>query len=113
MTTPSSPKIWVSPLVTVSFVTIAVTGILLFFHIKNGAIEFLHEWAGWVFIAAGLVHLFLHWRAILGYLRLRRGQVSAILGLAVLVTLLAIGLGRKQERHGPQRGERPPTEVGK
>lgn len=98
---PSKPSL--SPFVAVAFAVISVTGVLLFFHVKNGPIMVLHEWFGWAFVVAGLIHLILNWRPLLGYLRLKCGCVS--LGVALLLTVGLAVAGLNHGHQGP--GGRP------
>ncbi len=108
MKTPSSPKAWLSPFVAVAFAVIAATGVLLFFHVKNGPIMGLHEWFGWLFVIAGIVHLLLNLRPLLAHLRRPAGVVSVAVAL-VLVAFLWLG-GAQHEAEHHRRGygaERP------
>ncbi len=95
-------KVSLSPFVAVAFVVISVTGGLLFFHVKNGPIMALHEWFGWLFVVAGLVHALLNIRPLLAYLR----QPAALLSVGVAGTLaLALwGLGALHEGEHQRRG---------
>ena len=109
MKTPSSPKGWLSPFITIAFVVLAATGGLLFFHIKNGPIMALHEWFGWLFVVAGTVHTALNLRPLLAYLRRPVAWIS--LGTAAaLVGLLALG-GAQHERGHHGRGHGPAPEA--
>lgn len=101
-----SARPYLSPFVTVAFAVIAVTGGLLFFHVKNGPIMALHEWFGWLFVVAGVVHALLNLRPLLAYLRRPAALVS--LGVAaVLALLLAVG-GARHEREHHRHGDGPP-----
>lgn len=91
-------RTWISPLVTISFAVMGTTGILMFFHIKNGALVTLHEWVGWGFVIFGLVHLFLNWRSLFSYLKHWNGIVSVALGV-ILVAGLAV-MGTTKQGHG-------------
>jgi hypothetical protein len=88
-----------SPFVAVGFAVISITGILLFFHVKNGPIISLHEWFGWAFVAAGVIHVLLNLSPLLAYLRLRKGLLS--LGAALVLTL-GLGLFGLTRREGPR-----------
>lgn len=105
MKPPHSPKTWLSPFVTVAFAVISITGALLFFHVKNGSVLALHEWFGWLFIAAGLVHLVMNFRPLAAYLRWPAARVSLVVA-GVLVALLWIGGARHEGEHG-RRGHAP------
>ena len=93
-----------SPFVAFAFLVVSVTGVLLFFHIKNGALVTLHEWFGWGFLAVGCIHLTLNLRAFASYLKTRGGLLA--LALAVVLTVVIAALGSTRKGHGhPQAGE--------
>ena len=98
MKTPFLDKTWLSPFVSIAFLVIAATGVLLFFHVKNGPIMALHEWFGWLFVVAGIVHLLLNLRALLAHLRRPAGVVSVAVAL-VLVAFLWLGGARHEGAH--------------
>lgn len=101
-TFPSKPSL--SPFVAVAFLVISVTGVLLFFHVKNGPIMVLHEWFGWTFVVAGLVHVLLNIKPLFSYLRLRSGLASLAVALIVTAVLAIAGLNHKG---GPRRDHGP------
>jgi hypothetical protein len=95
-------KVAVSPFVAVAFAVIGVTGVLLFFHVKNGPVMVLHEWFGWAFVLGGAVHLLLNFRPLLAYLRQRAGVTSLACALVLVAALFAAGLHQPAHgHHGP------------
>ena len=60
---------WATPLTVGSFLIMGVTGTLMFFHLDEGLNKGLHEWAGWVMLAAVGVHIVLNWRAFQLYFK--------------------------------------------
>ena len=111
MKTPSTSKTWLSPFVAVAFAVIAVTGVMLFFHIKSGPIMALHEWFGWLFAIAGTVHLLLNLRPLLAYLRRPVALISLGVGLALVALLWFGGAQHEKEHHerGYGRGQSAPS----
>lgn len=102
-------KTWLSPFVGVAFSVISVTGVLLFFHVKNGSVMALHEWFGWLFILSGLVHVALSFRALTAYLR--RPAALIALGVAGVVAAgLWLGGAAHDGHHGPH-GHGPECEI--
>lgn len=84
-----SPRSWATPLVIAAFGLMAVTGMLMFFHVQPGLSKAVHEWAGWVFLVGAGAHLALNWRAFTLYLRRPAARAilaagGAALGLALL-----------------------------
>jgi hypothetical protein len=96
-------RVWLSPLTTVTFLAIGMTGVLMFFHVRAGAINVLHEIAGLLFVVVGLTHLVVNWKTLVGYLRQRAAQVALAVGLLLCVALLALGAGH-EEHHGRPAG---------
>jgi hypothetical protein len=100
---------WLSPVVSIAFAVIAITGLLLFFHIKNGSIVTLHEWAGWGFVIAGLVHVLLNWNLLVSYLKRRSALIAIGISLLMVVGLTVAGAAK---RHGGPRSASTPAIVG-
>ena len=53
---------WVTPLVGGSFLLIAVTGILMFFHVDTGLNKVAHEWLGLLMVVAIILHIMLNFK---------------------------------------------------
>jgi nitroreductase len=83
----STSRTCVSPIVAVTFVIVSVTGILMLLHVQASGINNLHEWIGVLFVAAGLFHLVLNWKAFLPYLKKRIGVAAAAFALLLGVAL--------------------------
>lgn len=75
---------WVTPLLTGAFALMAVTGILMFFHLDSGLNKLAHEWVGWVMVAAVLLHLAISWFGFKRYFT-QPGKARPILALSALV----------------------------
>jgi hypothetical protein len=104
---------WLTPLLTGSFVLLAVTGVLLFFHLSSPLARASHEWPSWIFLVAAILHLVLNARPLLAALRphLARATVAAF----ALVALAAIftggehsGPGGAGRHHGPPGASESP-----
>ncbi len=106
MKTPFLDKTWLSPFVSIAFLVIAATGVLLFFHVKNGPIMALHEWFGWLFVAAGLVHVLLNLRPLAAYLRRPSAWAAVAVALVLGALLVVGGAQHDREHHRPGHGER-------
>lgn len=102
-------RTWLSPFTTVIFVAIAVSGVLMFFQVRFGGITVLHEFAGLLFVGAGVLHLAIHWKTLMGYFRHRTAQV--IFGFALVACLALLVFGSSHQGHS-ERGRRGPPDVG-
>lgn len=105
---PSKPSL--SPFVAIAFLVISATGVLLFFHVKNGPIMVLHEWFGWAFVVAGVVHVLLNIKPLFGYLKMRSGLLSLIIALLLTAALAIVGLNHKGGPHRDPNGQPPSIE---
>lgn len=74
---------WATPLVIGTFLVMAVTGSLMFFHYDTAAMKTFHEYAGLAMVVGGLAHLFLNWRAFLIYFR--RPLAAGLMALGAVV----------------------------
>ena len=82
----STLRKYATPLTIGSFVLMAVTGTLMFFHLNTTFNKVAHEYLGIVMIAAVLLHLVLNWRAFTTYFK--RPLAMGIMGIFIL----ALGL---------------------
>lgn len=75
---------WATPVTIGSFLLIAVTGVLMFFHLNTGLNKAAHEWLGWFLLVGVGAHLWLNWRAFSIYFN-RRGALAIIGGFAAVL----------------------------
>jgi Na+/melibiose symporter-like transporter len=105
-----SVRALIDPILLVSFILTAVTGVLMYFHIHFSGMGELHKWAGNTFVLAGIAHLFPNYQPLIKQLRHRLGAVLLILTVVLfgfLTWYWAQGAGG-EVHHGPI-----PTQVGK
>ena len=95
----SNLRAWVTPLTIGSFLTMGVTGVLMFFHLDSGFNKLVHEWSGWVIIAGVIAHLALNWRPFVTYFK----RPLARLLIAAGVTVLAISFWPVQGQGNPMQ----------
>jgi hypothetical protein len=92
-------KTWAGPLTIGSFVVMAATGILMFFHLNVGAVKLVHEWLSWLLVIGAVAHLAVNWRPFLGYFQ-------KPVGVGIMATVLLLGAFSLFPAGGPPR--RPP-----
>jgi len=83
-TTRTATRDWATPLTIGTFALMGVTGVLLFFHLDRGMQKFVHEWGGWLMVAAVVVHSVVNWASFKRYLR-RPSKGPVVIGLCLLV----------------------------
>lgn len=87
---------WITPITMGAFGLLAVTGVLMFFHLDSGLNETAHQWLSWVLIAGVALHAAVNWGGVKRHLAGWRGR--AALGLfALLLALSFVPLGGKGE----------------
>jgi hypothetical protein len=75
-------RTWATPIVIGCFVLMAVTGILMFFHLERGLNKTAHEWVGLILVAGVVAHAFANGSAFKGHVlrsRLAQGIIVALL----------------------------------
>lgn len=104
---------WVSPITTGCFLALGITGLMMMSHMHMGSIRALHEGMGILFCIVGVFHLVLNWRALLSYLRTRKGMV-AVAVIVILGAVMLIGEGdeRGEGPHGRHGGPPPAQGAG-
>ena len=83
---------WATPLTAGAFGLLAVTGVLMFFHLDTGLNKAAHEWLGWVLLAGVGLHLASNFMAFQRYLRMPRSR-AVLAGFALLLGLSFLPLG--------------------
>lgn len=111
---------WISPLAGVAFASVAVSGILMFFHIRIPGMRYMHELMGVLLAVAGTIHILLNWRPFTRYFRTKAAIFALIGGLILCLALMIAGAkyhsnqGRYRGGHGqaPAAAEQPRTQPG-
>ena len=80
-----SVRKWATPLTIGAFVPMAVTGILMFFHIDRGIIGGAHQWLSWLFLIGVVGHVTVNFRSFTNHLKSRWGRTSLCVFTMVLV----------------------------
>lgn len=88
---------WITPLVAGAFTVIAVTGVLMFFHLDTGTNKFVHEWLSWLLVVFVVIHGITNFSSIKKYALDRRGQFS----IGFFIAVLAISFVQIGEKSAP------------
>ena len=95
----------ISPAVAITFMSVAGTGVLMLCDLKGGNLRGLHEIAGLVFAAAGLIHLIVNWRPLRACFR--RPVALVFFGVATAICVLALVTPGREHNRGRHHGEPP------
>src|SRR5690606_6823768 len=79
---------YVTPFISLVFLVVGLSGLLMFFHLFDGYTEVVHEYLGVFFVVCAVFHIILNWQAL--KIHFKRGVfIPALLGvLAISVTLI-------------------------
>lgn len=97
-----------TPLSLVSFLAVAVTGILMLLGVHSRTLSDVHEWLGVIFIAALVLHLVRNWRGVLAMLAIPRnkliiGVTGAVAAFLIFASLPFGAGGHGHGFHGPRQ----------
>ncbi len=89
---PASLRPWATPLTIGAFVLMAVSGVMMFFHVMPGYITYAHRWLSWLFLFGAGAHIILNNRALVRHLGSAWGRTSlAVFTLALIVSTFSFG----------------------
>ncbi|QQD13434.1 DUF4405 domain-containing protein [Sphingobacterium sp. UDSM-2020] len=79
---------YITPFISLVFLVVGISGLLMFFHLFDGYTEVVHEILGLFFIICAIFHIILNWKAL--RIHFKKGFFfPALLGvLALSVTLI-------------------------
>jgi hypothetical protein len=92
---------WATPITVGAFLLMAVTGILMFFHLDTGLNKDAHEWLGWAMVAGVVAHVLANFGAFKRHLA--RRSALAIIGLFVVILAASFFIKREDEGGNPNR----------
>ena len=83
---------WATPITIGAFGLLAVTGVLMFFHLDSGLNKTAHEWLGWVLLGGVAAHLAVNLPAFKRHLTAPRGR-AVMAAFALVLGLSFVPLG--------------------
>ncbi len=94
---------WATPLTIGVFALMAVTGVLMFFHLDSGLNKPAHEWLGWVMIAGAAAHVAANWLAF------KRYFLSSVKARAIVAGFVVVLAASFVSPPGGVKGMSPPV----
>lgn len=55
---------YITPFISLIFLVVSITGLLMLFHLFNGYTEVIHELLGVFFVGCAICHIILNWKAL-------------------------------------------------
>jgi hypothetical protein len=95
-------RTWATPLTIGSFVLMAVSGVLMFFHGDTGLIAGAHQWFSWFFLLGVGAHVTVNFRPFKRHLGSRWGRASmAVFAVALAASVFSWGVVTGHQLEGP------------
>jgi cytochrome bd-type quinol oxidase subunit 1 len=88
---------WATPLTIGSFFLLAVTGVLMFFHLDTAWNKAAHEWLSWLLLAGAAAHITANFTAFRRYFSAPKGR-AIMLVCAVLLGMSFLPLGGEDDK---------------
>lgn len=101
---------FLSPVVAYTFIPVALSGVLLLFHLRVPGMKDIHEWVGLAFTIFCVFHIAVNWKPLVKYLPQRQARRALVLTL--VLTLLCGALGVFKGDNGPRRQAEIPMASG-
>ena len=79
---------FVTPVLTLIFLVVALSGLLMFFHLLDGYTTAIHEIMGLAFVLFSILHLVINWRSTKSYFPKKIFLISAAVVLVLSVFLV-------------------------
>lgn len=80
---------YITPFISLIFLVVGISGLLMLFHLFDGYTEVIHEILGLFFIICAIFHVILNWKAL--RIHFKKGVfIPALLGVLVLSVILIV-----------------------
>lgn len=80
---------YITPFISLVFLVVGISGLLMLFHLFDGYTEVIHEILGLFFIICAIFHVILNWKAL--RIHFKKGVfIPALLGVLVLSVILIV-----------------------
>lgn len=80
---------YITPFISVVFLVVGLSGLLMFFHLFDGYTEVVHELLGIFFVVCAVFHIMLNWKALKIHFK-KNVFIPAGLTVAVVSTLFIV-----------------------
>jgi len=78
----------ITPLITIVYLVVALTGLLMLFHVFDGYTEVLHEILGLLFVFLTVFHIVLNWKSLKIHFKKRFFIPSTFIIVAISILLI-------------------------
>ena len=80
---------YVTPFISLIFLVVGISGLLMFFHLFDGYTEVVHEYLGVTFVACAIFHIILNWRGLKSHFG-KKVFIPALLGVLTTSAILIV-----------------------
>ena len=81
---------YITPLIALVFIVVALTGILMFFHVFDGYTEVVHEFLGISFVGCAIFHVIANWPSLKTHFGKNVFIPAAIIVSALSITIVTL-----------------------
>ena len=80
---------YVTPFISLVFLVVGISGLLMFFHLFDGYTEVVHEILGLFFVVCAIFHIILNWKAL--KIHFKKGVfLPALFGVLTVSAILIV-----------------------
>src|SRR5690606_940087 len=80
---------YITPFISLVFLVVGISGLLMFFHLFDGYTEVVHEILGLLFMVCAIFHIILNWKAL--KIHFKKGVfLPALLGVLTISAILIV-----------------------
>lgn len=86
-------RAYVTPFIALVFVVVALSGLLMFFHLLDGYTEVVHEILGLAFVLFASLHIFINWASLRTHFKKNVFFPAAVAVLVISVMIVVAQMG--------------------
>jgi amino acid transporter len=79
---------YITPFITLVFLVVAISGLLMFFHLFDGYTEVVHEFLGIGFVTVAVFHIIVNWKPLSSHFKKKVFLPTAIAVLLISLTFI-------------------------
>ena len=80
---------YVTPFISLTFLVVGISGLLMLFHLFDGYIEVVHEILGLFFVICAFFHIILNWKALKLHFK-KKVFLPALFGVLTVTAILIV-----------------------
>jgi len=86
----------ITPCLAFLYLSVAVTGLFMVFHLLGDVVEDAHKILGLLFLSFSIMHIIINWKSLKSYFK---QKFFIVAGCSVLLLVVALVVAGKDEHH--------------